>query len=165
MPPRFCKRGFQILFHGWVAYDKKRKKPLQIRKLVLRCNLCRKKFTHRFLCLALPVQIQHLAALIPAKHSQNICHRLLLLEIYGSGASCATEHARMLVKNPFWMPITCLLSIYLCTCYSYFLDLAFTSMALTHFLAQLQISLAGSGIAAHAAICQLDCNPADEVMC
>lgn len=118
-----------------------------------------------FLCLALPVQIEHLTASIPAEHSQNICHRLLLLEIYRSRASCATQRASVLVKNPFWMPVTALLSIYLCTRYSHFLDLVFTSMAFTHFLAELQISLAGSDIAAHAAICQLDSNPTEEGMC
>lgn len=165
MPSRFCRRGFQKLFHGRVACDKKCKKSLQIRKLTPWCNLCRKKFICHFLCLALPVQIQHLAASIPAKHSQNICHRLLLLETYESRASCATQQASMLVKNPFWVPVSALLSIYLCTYSSHFLDLVFTSTALTHFLAQLQILLAGSDIAAHAAICQLDSSSTEEEMC
>lgn len=69
----------------------------------------------------------------------------------------------MVVKNPFWMPVTALLST-LHSVSSHFLDLAFTSMALTHFLAQLQISQAGSDAAAHAAICQLGRNPAEEGM-
>lgn len=69
----------------------------------------------------------------------------------------------MLVKNPFWMPVTALLST-LHSVSSHFLDLVFTSMALTHFLAQLQLSLAGSGTAAQTTICQLGHNPAEEEM-
>lgn len=88
-----------------------------------------------------------------------------MLEIYGSVTSCARQDASMLVKNPFWMLVASLLSIYLCTCCSHGLDLAFTSMVVTHFLAQLHISVAGSNVVAQAAGWQLDSNPTEEEMC
>lgn len=40
-PPRFCKRGFQILFHSRVACDRC-KKPLEFTKLILWCSQYRK---------------------------------------------------------------------------------------------------------------------------
>jgi len=71
------------------------------------------------------------------------------------------QHASKLVKNPCWVPVTALLGIYLCTGYSRFLDLAFSSTSLTCFLAELW----SSDIAARAAICQLGSNPTEEEMC
>lgn len=129
MPPQCCRRGFQKLSHSRAAYDKKCKKSLQIRELILWCNLCRKKFTRHFLLGS--------ASADSTSRSFNSCEALskyLSQSAFAwnlqSRASCAAQRASMLVKNPFWMPVTALLST-LHSVSSHFLDLAFTSMALT----------------------------------
>lgn len=137
MPPWCCRRGFQKVSHSRAAYDKKCKKSLQIKELTLCCNLCRKKFTRHFLLGS--------ASADSTSRSFDSCKALskyLSQSAFAwnlqSRASCAAQHASMLVKNPFWMPVTALLST-LHSVSSHFLDLVFTSMALTHFLAQLQL--------------------------
>lgn len=75
--------------------------------------ICVGKSSLATFCLALPVQIQHLAASIPAKHSQNICHSLLLLETYR--AEQAVQHS---MPACLWkIPSGCLslLCLALCT--------------------------------------------------
>lgn len=137
MLPWCCRRGFQKLSHSRAAYDKKCKKSLRIRELILWCNLCRKKFTRHFL-LGSATADSTSRSFDSRKALSKYLSQSAFTRNLQSRASCAAQHASMLVKNPFWMPVTALLST-LHSVSSHFLDLMFTSMALTHFLAQLQL--------------------------